>query len=222
MSAIHYTAFNGDLKLLKELVNYGGNLRQQNDTGISALQFAAQGNQAAVITYLLDVKGFDINESDNRKNSSVHWATYNHNELALSFLLARSPDVNLQDDSGITPLHLAVAQSEQIRSTSIVRLLLMKQANPFITERKGRTPLEYAKDKIKDEDWLKMITNLLEDVMDINKSCMQRVKGAFKLEQPVHKIRRSRRTMFGFFGTMIMCHLFLMVLIFPYMIRPQE
>ena len=40
------------------------NVSQKNDTGISALQFAAQGNQAAVITYLLDVHGFDINEVD--------------------------------------------------------------------------------------------------------------------------------------------------------------
>ena len=32
------------------------------------------------------------------------------------------------------------------------------------------------------------VVNLLEDVMDINKSFGQRVKGAFKLEQPFHKI----------------------------------
>lgn len=64
MTAIHFAAFNGDLKILKELVAYGGDVSQKNDTGISALQFAAQGNQAAVITYLLDVHGFDINEVD--------------------------------------------------------------------------------------------------------------------------------------------------------------
>ena len=95
MSAVHYAAFNGDLKLLKELIAHGGNIRQKNDTGISALQFAAQGNQSAIITYLLDVHGFDINEVDNKNNSSVHWATFNSNEHALTFLLARNPDVNL-------------------------------------------------------------------------------------------------------------------------------
>lgn len=97
---------------------------------------------------------------------------------------------------------------------------MMKQASPFIQERKGRTPLEYAKDKIKDEEWLKSVNALLEDAMDINKSCSKRIKGAFKLEQPVHKIKRSRKTMFGFFSTMLLSHFFLMILIFPYMIKP--
>jgi len=48
-----------------------------------------------VIMYLLDVHEFDIDEVDKKNNSSVHWATFNSNELALSFLLARSPNVNL-------------------------------------------------------------------------------------------------------------------------------
>ena len=157
MTSIHYAAFNGDLKLLKDLVANGGDLRQTNDTGISALQFAAQGNQAAVITYLLDVHNFDIDEVDAKKNSSLHWATYNSNELALSFLLARKPNVNLQDSEGITPLHLAVAQSQIIHTTSIIRQLLMKQANPLSRDKKGRTPLEYAREKIKDEDWQRTV-----------------------------------------------------------------
>jgi len=37
MSAIHYAAFNGDLKIMKELVACGADIRQMNDTGISAL-----------------------------------------------------------------------------------------------------------------------------------------------------------------------------------------
>ena len=125
---------------------------------------------------------FDIDEVDSKSNSSVHWATYNNNELALSFLLARNCNVNLQDFDGITPLHLAVSQSQKIRSTSIIRQLLMRQASPFLKERKGRTPLEYAIDKIQDEAWLNTVRTLLEDTMDINRSCGQRLRGAFTLE----------------------------------------
>ena len=54
MAAIHYVAFNGDLQLMKELIANGADPRQKNDTGMTALQFAAQGNQPAIITYLLD------------------------------------------------------------------------------------------------------------------------------------------------------------------------
>ena len=37
MSAIHYASFNGDMPLLRELVNHGGNVHQTNDTGMTAL-----------------------------------------------------------------------------------------------------------------------------------------------------------------------------------------
>jgi ankyrin repeat protein len=44
MTAIHYAAFNGDMITIRELVANGANISQRNDTGMSALQFAAQGN----------------------------------------------------------------------------------------------------------------------------------------------------------------------------------
>ncbi len=66
MSAIHYAAFTGDLSLIKLLITNGGDIFQKNDTGMTALQFAAQGNQAAVITYLLDEHKFDINQVDSK------------------------------------------------------------------------------------------------------------------------------------------------------------
>ena len=91
MAAIHYVAFNGDLQLMKELIANGADPRQKNDTGMTALQFAAQGNQPAIITYLLDYQNIGINEMDNKKSSAVHWAIFNSNELALGFLLARKP-----------------------------------------------------------------------------------------------------------------------------------
>lgn len=37
MSAIHYSAFNGDLYLLRLLIKHGGDVHQINDTGMSAL-----------------------------------------------------------------------------------------------------------------------------------------------------------------------------------------
>lgn len=78
----------------------------------------------------------------------MHWAIFNANEVALSFLLARSPDINAQDVKGIAPLHLAVISSEQDKTTSLIRMLLMRGASPYICDQKDRTPLQYAKEKI--------------------------------------------------------------------------
>ena len=94
-----------------------------------------------MITYLLDCHKFDINEVDSKMSTAVHWAIFNANETALSYLLARGPEINSQDVKGITPLHLAVMTSEQEKNTALIRMLLMRQADPFISDLKGRTPL---------------------------------------------------------------------------------
>ena len=67
MCAIHYAAFNGDLNLIKELIVNGGDIQQRNNVGMNALHFAAQGNHASVIVYLIDEHGFNINDPDGEK-----------------------------------------------------------------------------------------------------------------------------------------------------------
>ena len=101
-----------------------------------------------MITYLLDYHHFDINQVDAKHSSALHWAIFNSNELALSFLLARNPNVNARDVKGVTPLHLAVVSTEM--QMSLIRMLLMHGADPHIEDLKGRTPLQYAKEKNKE------------------------------------------------------------------------
>ena len=101
----------------------------------------------------------------------MHWATYHSNELALSFLLARNPDLNLQDSNGTTALHIAVERSPEIRTTAIIRSIIMRKGDPWLKNNNGSMPLDMARDKIKDEEWRRTVVSLLEDVMDINKTC---------------------------------------------------
>lgn len=95
MAAIHYAAYMGDLITFRELVANGVDIHMKNDTGMSALHFAAQNNCSTMITYLLDILDFEINEVDAKHSSAIHWAIWNNHEQALSFLLARKPDINL-------------------------------------------------------------------------------------------------------------------------------
>ena len=119
----------------------------KNETGLTALHFAAQNNNVAMITYLIDVIGLDLNELDAKESTAVHWAVWNGHDLALNYLLARKTKINQQDKKGMTPLHLAVLYSEQIRTTMLIRMLLQRGADPFIHDNKKRTALEYGREK---------------------------------------------------------------------------
>jgi uncharacterized protein len=71
------------------------------------IHVACQGD-CALSLYIFKELGLDINTPDRRDSTPLHWACFRQAEVALSFLLAWKPNINLQDVDGNTPLHLAV------------------------------------------------------------------------------------------------------------------
>jgi ankyrin repeat protein len=53
-------------------------------------------------------------------------------------------DINSQDSLGLTPLHLAVKSAEDIKSTRMVRLLLIRGADRNIKDIYGRRAIDIA------------------------------------------------------------------------------
>ena len=60
-------------------------------------------------------------------------------------MIAWGADINAQDDFGITPLHIAVQNAEEIKTGRIVRLLLIKGAERYIKDKYNRFPIDIAK-----------------------------------------------------------------------------
>ena len=92
----------------------------------------------------------NINVTDNRNSTPLHWACYSRSEIALNYLLALNPELELHDQQGFTPLHLAVKSVEVLKSTRPVRALLLKGAYRNSTDNSGKTPSEMVQDHLPD------------------------------------------------------------------------
>ncbi len=81
-----------------------------------------------------------------RGSTPLHWACYSQSEIALSYLVSWETKLDIQDQEGYTPLHLAVKSVEGVDSTRPVRFLLVRGASTEIKDNKGRQPIDLAKD----------------------------------------------------------------------------
>ena len=79
-------------------------------------------------------QGLNINSRDKRDSTPLHWAAFAGAELALSYIVAWECDINAVDAKGLTPLHLAVKSSEDLRSTKAIKQLLIKGADRNIKD----------------------------------------------------------------------------------------
>ena len=102
----------------------------------------------------------DINKQDKRGSTPLHWACYSQSEIALTYLLAWSPNLNLQDNEGLTPLHLAVRSVEAIESTRPVRFLMVRGANKDVTDKNGHTPADLISE-VKSPNLARELSNML-------------------------------------------------------------
>ena len=72
----------------------------------------------------------------------MHWACYSNSEIALSYLLAWKPEMNIKDQEGFTPLHLAIKSTDTVESTRPVRFLLIRGADKTALDKQNRTAME--------------------------------------------------------------------------------
>jgi ankyrin repeat protein len=70
----------------------------------------------------------------------LHVAASAGKKDAVEFLISRGADVDSQGEYGLAALHIAV----RAYSIDVARLLICRGANVNVTDRDGRTPLDYA------------------------------------------------------------------------------
>ena len=166
---LHVAASRMGQETVQLLVKKSTNTNLRNNYGETALHKASQRGHLGIVRLFLD-HGADLDVQDNRGSTSLHLATHyegqkdvrqflkhvdqrnyqvrNDIEKALQddhldiirLLLDHRANVDLQDDRGSTPLHLATHRMRQ----EAVQLLLEHGANIALRDDKGQTPLHEA------------------------------------------------------------------------------
>jgi len=106
------------------------------------LQTAAATNDVEKIQELID-QGVDVNTRDIYRLTPLHQAAFwDENIEATILLLALGADVNAQDKNGWTVLHMAIYYEQR----DIIRILIKYNADPYIKNHEGNTPLMQMKE----------------------------------------------------------------------------
>jgi len=92
---LHFASFKGHFATIQALIDHGADPLLENDSGLNVLHLAAQGDAARSVYLFIKEKNIDINKRDHFGGTPLHWACHNNSEMALTFLLAWNPDINI-------------------------------------------------------------------------------------------------------------------------------
>lgn len=144
-------AMFGHLKILKELLQRGANLKAKNNLGKTAQQLAPQGSEVAAFLQQYE----QLYLTDETGNTFLHQACRQCNVNRAKELLNQGASVHIKNNRGDTALHTLLLsiqklpqdpQQVQLKAVvDIARLLIKQGADLNVTHHANQTPLDLAK-----------------------------------------------------------------------------
>lgn len=139
----------GTVQEISDELTKGANPNAKDSDGMTGLMWAAYDNPDPETITLLLKAGADVNAEDNIRHTALMWAAANNkNSDVLSVLLKAGADVNAKIESGAfkgwTALMFAARSNE---NPEVVSLLLEAGADANAKDRRGKTALDYAREK---------------------------------------------------------------------------
>ncbi len=138
--ALMFATQVGNLELVRELAPRASINRQSKD-GWTVVMLATQNNCLDVVSYLVKDCGADVNLSDARGYTPLHYASQEGLLEMTDLLLRFGANPALADTNGVTPLHWAV----YLKSLPLVEMLVEAGANVDAKNAAGATPMKIAK-----------------------------------------------------------------------------
>ena len=144
ITPLHAAVLGGNREAIMHLLECGVPVNAVNHNGHTALALCAEHSRAEVrapMAQLLLARGADANAAGGHHGGTVLHRAVIHGDIALAReLLEHGADPNLQDWSGKTPLHHAVAKNRKL-----VALLLARAPMLAVESKDGETPIQYAR-----------------------------------------------------------------------------
>ena len=139
-TALMISSAQGDLKLVKFLLDNGADPSIQTKTGATALLYAVYRGDYRTVQLFLEHNPHLVDISDLNKFSSLHIVCSLGNAKILKLFMKQKPDLNARSSNGMTPLFIACNELH----VSLVSLLLKANVDPNIPDINATTPLSIA------------------------------------------------------------------------------
>lgn len=137
---IHLAVIYQHPSIVKLLITAGAEVNARQESGLTALHFAAVGGWCGPITMLLDIGHANINAMDNSGMTALHHAAVGGRLKAIRLLVESGASSQIVECLGLTAFGCAVRNNKVLA----VYELLMLGVNVDARDRNGRTPLHLA------------------------------------------------------------------------------
>jgi serine/threonine-protein phosphatase 6 regulatory ankyrin repeat subunit B len=105
-------AASGQLDAIRLLVNYGALVDAADDSGKTALMYAASRDYVKIVRFLVQ-SGAHVNVRDTRRWTALHYAVSGNAKASVEYLIDTGSQVNEADSEGETALLLAAHHLKQ-------------------------------------------------------------------------------------------------------------
>lgn len=142
-TALHYAAVEGKHVVAHLLAVHQDDVNQRDDSGQTPLHVAAYEGHASLVE-MFKKRGANIDMQESLGGRTpLHMALVRDNEQVEQIvwcLVQGEADVNIKDNAGSTPLHLAASMGNK----NVLRMLLSGGGDPELEDQKGMTVYQLA------------------------------------------------------------------------------